>query len=153
MKKSCQILANQANTFNMERKILTSQLVLLNSKTSHRFKKWEAEQGATAHSKKRVFMYFCFMVFQFGLIQFGTYCYFSWDIMEPITCAMTLGDVVLSYFFWVWTKRPYEYGSITQYFYLKKLKKLSVKIGYDEYQCKKIEKAKKIIEERLNELK
>jgi len=28
--------------------------------------------------------------------------------MEPITCAMTLGDAICAYFFWIWSKKPYS---------------------------------------------
>jgi len=42
------------------------------------------------------------------MIQYGTYIAFSWDIMEPITCGMTLGDTIVGYFFWIWSGKPYS---------------------------------------------
>jgi hypothetical protein len=40
--------------------------------------------------------------------------------MEPITCGMTLGDAVLAYFFWVWTKKPYSLQGLRDFFFERK---------------------------------
>ena len=86
------------------------------------------------------------------LVQYGTYIYFSWDIMEPITCGMTLGDAIASYFFWVWTKQPYSIQGVRDFFHDRKRAKLIKKqnLDYDNYL--KTEEAIQIIKERLKEL-
>ena len=68
---------------------------------------------------------------QYLLVQYGTYVAFSWDIMEPITCGMTLGDACMSYFFWIWSKRPYNLEGLGNFFYERKKKKLIKKYGLD----------------------
>ena len=45
---------------------------------------------------------------QFFITQYGTYVMFSWDIMEPITCGMTLLDSVFAYSFWLWAGKPWD---------------------------------------------
>ena len=72
--------------------------------------------------------------------------------MEPITCGMTLGDAICSYFFWVWAKRPYTIQGLKDFFYERKKRKLMKKhnLDYDNYL--KTQEAIKIIKERLREL-
>ena len=72
---------------------------------------------AEQHAVRRARQFVSIFVLQFFLTQYGTYIMFSWDIMEPITCAMTLGDAVLGYLFWMWSKRGYEASSIHEYIY------------------------------------
>lgn len=58
---------------------------------------------------------------QFFFTQYGTYYLYSWDIMEPITCMMTMGDAAIGYYFWIFT-RGFSYGAdgIWDYFYERK---------------------------------
>ena len=72
--------------------------------------------------------------------------------MEPITCGMTLGDAVCSYFFWIWSKRPYSLEGLGEFFYERKKKKLIKKLGLDYENFLKTEEAIKIIKNRLQEL-
>lgn len=74
-------------------------------------------------------------VFQFALVQYGTYVAFSWDIMEPITCTMTLGDAIIGYFFWLITGRPYSLADVRANYYEKLLKKSMAKnnIDYEQF--------------------
>lgn len=85
-------------------------------------------------------------------MQYGTYVAFSWDIMEPITCGMTLGDAVMSYFFWIWSKRPYSIAGLKQYFFERKKEKLIRKRGLDYDNFLKTEEAIQIIKRRIKEL-
>lgn len=58
---------------------------------------------------------------QFFFTQYGTYYLYSWDIMEPITCMMTMGDTAIGYYFWIFTRGfKYESGGIWDYFYQRK---------------------------------
>jgi len=86
------------------------------------------------------------------MIQYGTYIAFSWDIMEPITCGMTLGDAVMAYFFWIWSKRPYSLEGLRYFFYERKKNKLIKRFGVDYVTYLKTEEAIKIIKNRLKEL-
>jgi len=63
----------------------------------------EIELQADRKTRRVLFGFLSIFVSQYMLVQYGTYVYFSWDIMEPITCGMTLGDAICSYFFWVWS--------------------------------------------------
>ena len=72
--------------------------------------------------------------------------------MEPITCAMTLGDAVCAYFFWVWSKEPYSVQGLSDFFNERKKKKLIKKYHIDYDNFLKTEEAIKIIKNRLKEL-
>jgi len=68
----------------------------------------EIDKRADRTSKRVVTGFFSIILSQFLLIQYGTYIAFSWDIMEPITCGMTLGDAICAYMYWIWTNKPYS---------------------------------------------
>jgi hypothetical protein len=72
--------------------------------------------------------------------------------MEPITCGMTLGDSVLAYLFWIWSKRPYSMEGLSDFFFERKKKKLIKKYNVDYDNFLKTEEAIKIIKQRLEEL-
>ena len=76
---------------------------------------------------------------QFALTQYGTYGLFSWDIMEPITCAMSLGDAIAAYFFWIWTKKNYGISGVKEFYEMKKRKKLAKREGYIEDQFTRVQ--------------
>jgi len=58
---------------------------------------------------------------QFFFTQYGTYYLYSWDIMEPITCMMTMGDAAAGYYFWIFTRGfKYETSGIWDFFYQRK---------------------------------
>lgn len=77
---------------------------------------------------------------------------FSWDIMEPITCAMTLGDAVLGYLFWMWSKKGYEASSIHEYFYQRRLAKIIRKNRFDKERFQMVKDSIRIIKKRLYEI-
>ena len=56
---------------------------------------------------------------------------FSWDIMEPITCGMTLTDAIFSYAFWLWSGKPWDLAGIKRNANTRKLKKLLRKHNMD----------------------
>ena len=57
--------------------------------------------SSTIKARRALFTFVSIFMLQFAAVQYGTYVAFSWDIMEPITCGMTLGDAILAYFFWI----------------------------------------------------
>jgi len=75
---------------------------------------------------------------QYFLTQYGTYVVFSWDIIEPLTCSMTLFNSIIAYFFWIRTKSEYKLGGIKDFYYQKGKVKLAKKINFDEYHFEKI---------------
>lgn len=90
---------------------------------------------------------------QYVLVQYGTYIMFSWDIMEPITCAMSLGDAVIAYLFWAWNRRSYSVDGIFMHYFNRRKTKLAKKENYDEEQYQKLQSTLDIMESRLKELK
>lgn len=86
------------------------------------------------------------------MVQYGTYIAFSWDIMEPITCGMTLGDAICAYLFWIWSKRPYSIEGLREFFFERKKQRLIKRYGMDYENFLKTEEAIKIIKSRLREL-
>lgn len=112
----------------------------------------EIERAADRSARRVLWSFASIFVTQFALIQYGTYLAFSWDIMEPITCGMTLGDVVCGYFFWIWTKRPYSLEGLRDHFFERKKAKLVKKNAVDYENYLRTEEAIKIIKNRLKEL-
>ena len=69
------------------------------------------------YAHRRILTYFGVVFGQYLAVMYGTYAVFSWDIMEPLTCGMTLADAFIAYCFWVWTKQNYDLGGIKQHYY------------------------------------
>ena len=112
----------------------------------------DIEKRADKISKNVVLGFFSIILSQYILVTYGTYIAFSWDIMEPITCAMTLGDAICAYFFWIWSKKPYSIAGLREFFFERKKKKLIKKYKLDFQNFVKNQEAIAIIKERLDEL-
>lgn len=112
----------------------------------------DIEKKAEMTSKRVIYSFVSIIIAQFFVIQYGTFIAFSWDIMEPITCGMTLGDAALAYLFWVWSKKPYSLAGLREFFFERKKKKLIKRHGLDYSNFIRTEMAIKIIKERINEL-
>lgn len=148
-----EVLANKASTIREEKDILESQLALLKKQREpmiHELQHIEKKADKRAVSILRGF--FGIILSQFILVQYGTYIALSWDIMEPITCAMTLGDAVCAYFFWIWSKKPYTVQGLSDFFFERKKLRLIKKNQMDYENYLKTEEAIKIIKHRLAEL-
>jgi len=106
------VLAEKASNTNEEREILVHLIELLKVQREPMLNKiGEIEKAADRSARRALWGIASIFASQFALIQYGTYIAFSWDIMEPITCGMTLGDAVAGYFFWIWSGKPYTlYG-------------------------------------------
>ncbi|TNV77198.1 hypothetical protein FGO68_gene14361 [Halteria grandinella] len=148
-----EVLAEKAQGVKEEKEILEQQLYLLKRQREPVLNKLtEIDRSADRSARRVLWGFASIFVSQFAMIQYGTYLAFSWDIMEPITCGMTLGDVVCGYLFWVWTKRPYSLEGLKEHFFERKKGKLIKKnqVDYDNYE--KTEEAIRIIRNRLREL-
>lgn len=152
--RACALLVCNAHQAREEQSIIRSKYDLLKT---HRKPldevKSSIEKTAELYAKRKIFSLFGVIFSQYLLVQYGTYIMFSWDIMEPLTCAMTLGDAVIAYLFWAWTKTSYSMSGVFQYYYNKKKAKLAKKENFDEEQYDKIQSVLKIMKKRLNELK
>jgi hypothetical protein len=137
-----------------EKEVLTAQYDLLKD---HRrpldVVKGNIERDAESHARRRIFLMFYVIASQYLMVQYGTYILFSWDIMEPITCGMTLGDACVAYFFWAFTKSSYSLSGVFGYYYNKRKNKLAKKENYDQENYEKIETALAILKRRIRELK
>ncbi len=148
-----QVIAEKAANVKEEREILEQQMALLKRQSEPmKMKLKEIEMSADRATRRVLWSIASIMITQFSLIQYGTYIAFSWDIMEPITCGMTMGDSVVAYLFWMWSKQPYSLNGIRNFFFERKKNKLIKKklLDYDNYL--KTEQAIEIIQNRLDEL-
>lgn len=148
-----EVLAEKAATAKEEREILEHQLELLKVQRGPMLEKLcEIEKSADRSARRALWGIASIFVSQFAMIQYGTYIAFSWDIMEPITCGMTLGDAICSYFFWLWSGRPYTLDGLKLHFYKRRERKLIKKDQIDYENFLKTEEAIRIIKDRLKEL-
>ena len=60
---------------------------------------------------------------QYFFTQWGTYYAFSWDIIEPIACCMTLSDAFIAYLFWLKTGCPWDIIGLQEHFRKKKMER------------------------------
>ena len=152
--KALELLIDNAHEAREEKDVVRAKYDLLKT---HRKPldevKSRIERDSELYAKRKILTMFSVIFSQYVLVQYGTYIMFSWDIMEPITCAMTLGDAVFAYLFWAWTKTSYSMSGVFQHYYNKKKAKLSKKENFDEEQYEKIQSTLSIMKKRLNELK
>lgn len=81
-------------------------------------------------SNKRLKKVYAFILAQILFTQYGTYSWFSWDIMEPITCLLGILDIIIAYTFWMTSNKDYDFSAIVNLFIenreSKELKKICV---------------------------
>lgn len=148
-----EVLALKARNVKEEKEVLEQQLVLLKRQRGPIYAKLNEIELRSDRTARRVLVSFASIIAaQFMLIQYGTYIAFSWDIMEPITCGMTLGDAICAYLFWIWSKKPYSLDGLKEFFYERKKNKLIKRQSVDFDNFLKTEEAIRIIKERLREL-
>jgi len=94
-------------------------------------------------------MFFSGLSLQFLLSQYGTYIAFSWDIMEPIMCCVTLSDVIAAYLFWLWAGRPWDVEGLKTFFFERRLKKLLKKRHINREKYELLERTKAEIMRKL----
>ena len=113
----------------------------------------EAMKKAEIHANKMIKRFFYIILAQFSAVQYGTYHLYSWDIMEPITCMMGMGDVCLGYLFWLLCgKKEYGMEGIKDYFFEKKYKKIIKRKGLSFEEIKAIQTTIQNIENRIKSL-
>ena len=101
------------------------------------------KEKAHVSANKSGSLFLAMFFLQFAATQYGTYVAFSWDIMEPICCAMSLADAGVAYSFWVWSGKPYDIDGLKNFYFERKLRKLLRRenIDYHVYQSLKQRKA------------
>lgn len=112
--------------------------------------KYSIENEANERSNKGLKRFSYVLITQFAAIQYGTYWLYSWDIMEPITCLMTMGDVCIGYMFWMLTGgKEYGMDGIKRFFFERRLRKLYRKRKVNREEVEKICKIVEDLETRL----
>lgn len=137
-----------------QKHVFEAQLELLKSKYSYELEVHdEVSRKAEVSSHKAIKRFYSVIVAQFLAIQYGTYHLYSWDIMEPITCLMTMGDVCVGYLFWMLSgKREYGLEGIRSYFYDKKYNRLIRRKGISLEKMKDLLKTVKDVENRIHSI-
>ena len=64
--------------------------------------KKEVAESFAKKTQNRLRMIYGLILSQTAFTQYGTYMYYSWDIMEPITCMFGVIDLILGYSYWLW---------------------------------------------------
>ena len=113
-----EVLAEKASNAKEEREILEQKLYLLEKQKDPMVKKLEeVERFADRSARRALWSLASVFVTQFALVQYGTFIAFSWDIMEPFTCGMTLFDTLFGYLFWIRSGRPYSLDGLREHFF------------------------------------
>ena len=83
-----------------QKRLFETQLELIKSQYAYELDSHDQiAKTASVYANKMVKRFFYVIFLQFAAVQYGTYHLYSWDIMEPITCMMTMGDVCVGYLF------------------------------------------------------
>lgn len=77
---------------------------------------------------------------QFAFIMGGTFVYYSWDVMEPISYIMLLSNFVVGFFFYAALKRNMELATIRELLANRFGRKLYKKRGLDIEKLEKLQK-------------
>ncbi|KNC49110.1 uncharacterized protein AMSG_05079 [Thecamonas trahens ATCC 50062] len=90
------------------------------------------ESKSAASASRMMFLGFAGVVAQLGIITRLTWWEFSWDIMEPVSYVVMIGQAVLLYGFYnVTSADPDSYEGLRGYFYDRKYKALCRKLDFD----------------------
>jgi len=110
-------ISEQSSDNKLETKVLEDKLEKLEAsiKPMKKMKKQCKVQGAI-QARKWVNGFAAIILGQFAFSQYGTYVIYSWDIIEPITCAFSMSDVFLGFTFWMVTKQPWTIYGLNSYF-------------------------------------
>lgn len=144
-----------ANQIRLEQNSLRSHIEVMKKNFEWEFQqKDEIEKRAGRHVNRVLWGFFSVIAAQFTVIQYGTYHLYSWDIMEPITCMMTMGDLCVGYVFWMLAgHRDYGMNGISDYFYQRKLRKLYRKKRINQEEMTNVVTVIKDLENRISLLK
>jgi L-lactate utilization protein LutC len=115
-------MAKHVLTVNRERESLIQQLDLVRDVLAPLEKEVEnAKEAANIKSKRAGLTFVGVIMAQFALSQYGTYVFFSWDIMEPICACVTLSDAIAGYYFWLYSGKPWDLDSFKSFWYEREL--------------------------------
>ena len=103
--------------------------------------------NVASHRTANAFL-FAFCV-QYAITQYGTYVAFSWDILEPFCCTMTLTDSVIAYMFWIWSGQPYDMDGLKRFYFDRSLKKMAKKNSFDIHYYNQLKERKGDIMNKL----
>lgn len=125
------VVLERANELRKYAKTLTIHIEALEDIYRDELKaKVDFEALAAKSADRKLTAFVSVIMAQFAAVQYGTYYLFSWDIMEPITCMMAMGDTFLAYWFWMRSSHSYDTDGIVGYLYNRKLDKLYRKSRY-----------------------
>ena len=143
-------ISKQASRTNVDRAFLVEQLNLIEECLSPIKHDIEfCNEHAHMSAVRSAFGFTGIIFLQFLASQYGTYIAFSWDIMEPIMCCVTLSDAIAGYFFWLWAGKPWDISGLKEHFYQRRLRKLLKKHSIDYKTYKMLCKTKQEILDQL----
>ncbi len=71
------------------------------------------------------------MVAQFLFVTCGTYFYYSWDVMEPLTYLMMLTNCTVAFGYYGFKHRELDQATLQRFWFLNAAKKMYGKVGFD----------------------
>jgi hypothetical protein len=133
------VILERANEYRNYAKTLTRHIAAIEDIYRDELAlKANLEQKAENSASRKIGGFVSVVVAQFVGVQYGTYYLFSWDIMEPITCMMTMGDSFFAYWFWMRSQENYDTEGIRRYFYQTKLDKLYRKSRFSRSEVEQV---------------
>jgi hypothetical protein len=133
------VILERANEYRNYAKTLTAHITALEDIYQEELRlKAELEHKAAKSASRKIGGFVSVVVAQFVGVQYGTYYLFSWDIMEPITCMMTMGDSFFAYWFWMRSQENYDTDGMRRYFYQAKLDKLYRKSRFARSEVERV---------------
>jgi calcium uniporter regulatory subunit MCUb, mitochondrial len=114
--------------------------------------KTEQMQLGQVSARRYVNSFAGIILFQYFLTQYGTYFAFSWDIIEPIACCLSMSDAAIAYAFWVKTGRPWDINGLREHFIQKKMQQAIKRKQFDEMKYNNLSQALEKTEQRLRSL-
>lgn len=147
-------LHEHASGIRQEREMLHNHLILLKKQLEPLEQvKTECQHLGMISARRYVNSFAGIILGQYFLTQYGTYVAFSWDIIEPIACCMTMSDALIAYIFWVNTGRPWDVNGLRDHFQTRKMNKAIKKNIFDQDKYNNLKQAIEQVETKLNELK
>lgn len=146
------VVLERANEYRNYVKTLTSHIEALEDIYVEELRfKAEIEAAAEKSSDRKYTAFVSVIGTQFLGVQYGTYYLFSWDIMEPITCMMAMGDTFFAYWFWMRSQHSYDADGLRSYFYNKKLDKLYRKSRFNRSEVEQVNQLIQSLKEKRQE--
>jgi len=114
----------QAQEVHREKEELQNQLTHLRNKiTPYQTLEIKSVSKGKQKALRAITSFTGIICAQFLLMQSGTYVFYSWDIIEPITCLLTMSDATVAYWFWNMTGKPWNLHGLEKYYIEKTMRK------------------------------